>query len=125
MKKLLTVLTIMVGLCVCGCGCAKVKPESNTYTAYGRYYTDGTVITEDGNVWGYHTNSISNKVPEDHMPVWIAFDDNGTPDKVEDDIILGCVHDKVTSIYDTLEEELNDQFVITRDGNYIKIDDVR
>jgi hypothetical protein len=112
MKKLMIILTLMVGFCICVCACAKVEvePEPTTdsiYTADGRYYIDGTVITEDGNVWEYHTNNISNEMPYDYMPVWVAFDNNGTDD-ITDDVILGLVHDKITALYDTLEERGDD-----------------
>lgn len=97
------------------------KVESKQYTAYGRYYTNGTVITNDGNEWNYNTDSISDKTPTDNMPVWIAFDDNGTPDSITDDIILGLVYDRETAIYDALETELGDDFQLERDGNNIRI----
>lgn len=89
-----------------GCGTKAETPKVHTlYTAYGRYYTDGTVITNDGNLWGYSTDSISDKTPTDGMPVWVGMDDNGTPDDITDDIILGLVYDTNTAI----------------DGNNIKI----
>lgn len=119
-------LTLTVGAFLISTGCTKVeapqpKPESQTYTAYGRYYTDGTVITNDGNEWSYTADTISDQIPTDAMPVWVAFDDNGTPDRVEDDIILGLVYDRNTAVYDQLEEALSDKFVIERNGNNIKI----
>lgn len=94
--------------------------QSHQYTAYGRYYTDGTVITNDGNIWDYQTDSISDKTPTDAMPIWIGFDDNGTAD-ITDDIILGLVYDRNTAIYDQLETALSENFTIERDGNNIKI----
>ena len=97
-------------------------PKVHTrYTAYGRYYTDGTVITDDGNEWGYSTDTISDKTPIDNMPVWIGFDDNGTPTDITDDIVLGLVYDVYTAIYDALETELSKEFELERDGNYIQI----
>lgn len=51
------------------------------YTAYGHYYTNGTIITEDGNEWIYTLPTQSS------TPVLVTFDDNGTDDIV-DDIIL-------------------------------------
>lgn len=101
------------------------KVESTRYTAYGRYYTDGTVITNDGNEWGYSTDTISDKTPYDAMPVWVGFDDNGTPNKVEDDVVLGLVYDRNTAIYDDLETALSDKFELERDGNNIHIKEVR
>jgi hypothetical protein len=116
-------LTLSVGAILMSTGCTKPKPkvESQRYTAYGRYYTDGTVITNDGNEWGYTTDSISDQTPYDAMPVWIAFDDNATPDEITDDIIIGLVYDRETAIYDELETELGDEFELERDGNNIRI----
>lgn len=94
--------------------------EHTRYTAYGRYYTEGTVITNDGNEWSYSTDTVSDKAPYDAMPVWIGFDDNGTTD-ITDDIILGLVYDRETAIYDALETALNEEFELERDGNNIQI----
>ena len=97
-------------------------PKVHTrYTAYGRYYTEGTVITDDGNEWGYSADLISDKTPVDNMPVWIGFDDNGTPTDITDDIVLGLVYDVYTAIYDALETELSKEFELERDGNHIQI----
>lgn len=123
MKKLLA-LALVVGAFLMTTGCSpKVErePESQRYTAYGRYYINGTVTTDDGNVWEYSTDSISDKTPTDAMPVWVGFDDNGTPDIVEDDIILGLVYDRNTAIYDDLETALSDKFELEREGNNIRI----
>lgn len=104
----------------------EIEPEvvHTRYTAYGRYYTDGTVVTNDGNEWAYSTDTISDKTPTDNMPVWIGFDDNGTTD-ITDDIILGLVYDRNTAIYDALETALADEFELERDGNNIHIKEVR
>lgn len=122
MKKLLA-LTLAGAMCLTTIGCTKPQPESahTRYTAYGRYYTNGTVITNDGNEWRYSTDTISDKTPTDAMPVWVGFDDNGTPNEVTDDIILGLVYDRNTAIYDKLETELSESFEIERNGNNIKI----
>ena len=45
------------------------------YTTEG-YFADNTLITPDGNEWSYDTN------------VRITFNDNGTPNDIEDDIIV-------------------------------------
>lgn len=124
---LLAVASI-VGGCIIGVELRKgmevepivVEQPHTRYTAYGRYYTDGTVITNDGNEWSYSTDVISDKVPTDNMPVWIGFDDNGTAD-ITDDIILGLVYDRNTAIYDALETALSDEFELERDGNNIHI----
>ena len=122
MKKLLTLA--LAGTMCCTIGCTKAeapKPESVRYVAKGHYYTNGTVITNDGNEWNYTTDTISNKPSYDHQAVNIGFDDNGTPDNITDDIILGLTWDIETSIYDTLETELSEEFEIERNGNNIKI----
>ena len=126
MKKLLA-LTLAVGAFLMTTGCAETQPktESKTYTAYGRYYTHGTVITNDGNEWGYTADTISDQTPTDNMPVWIGFDDAGTPADITDDIILGLVYDRETAIYDALENTLSDSFEIERDNNNIKIGGIK
>lgn len=123
MKKLLA-LTLMVGAFLMTMGCTKMeapKVESQQYTAYGRYYTEGIVITNDGNEWEFSTDTISDKTPTDAMPIWIGFDDNGTPNEITDDIILGVVYDRNTAIYDDLETALSDKFELEREGNNIHI----
>lgn len=89
---------------------------------YGRYYINGTVITNDGNEWGYSTKEISTKEPYDGIPVKIVFSDNGTTE-IEDDIIKGLVFDKETAIYDELEKEMSEvaEWKVTRNGNEIRI----
>lgn len=127
MKKLIktTALTLSVGAFLMTTGCTTkaepIKTESRLYTAYGRYYTDGSVVTNDGNEWGYDANTISDRTPYDGMPVWVAFDDNNTPDNIIDDIILGLVYDRETAIYDQLETALSDSFEIERTNNNIHI----
>lgn len=104
----------------------EVEPQPHiVYTAYGRYYTNGTLITNDGNEWAYTTDTISNQTPYDTMPVWAALDDNGTADIVEDDVILGLVYDRETAIYDDLETALGDKFELTREGNNIHIGGIK
>lgn len=127
---LLSVTALVVG-CIIGVETHKevdiepqVEVESKVhtrYTACGRYYTNGTVITNDGNEWGYSTDTVSDQTPYDNMPVWIGFDDNGTPDDITDDIILGLVYDRETAIYDALETALSDEFELERDSNNIHI----
>lgn len=128
-------LTLSVGAFLMTTACStkaepapKVKPQ--TYTTYGRYYTniyiEGVGIVEgiettDGNVWGYETDTISDKPVYDSMPVWIGFSDNGTPDDITDDVILGLVYDRNTAIYDQLETELSEGFELERNGNEIRI----
>jgi hypothetical protein len=119
MKK---VMAILILCALCTSGCAPKEPLIHTrYTANGRYYTDGTVVTADGNEWTYSTDIISDKTPYDGMPVSIGFDDNGTADNITDDIVLGLVWDINTSVYDDLEDALSDAFELERDGNNIRI----
>lgn len=123
MKKFIA-LTLLVGAFLMTIGCTKSetpKHEPTQYTAYGRYYTNGTVITNDGNEWGYAADTISDRVPTDAMPVWVAFEDNGTPTDITDDIILGLVYDVNTAIYDALEIALSDKFEVERTDNNIRI----
>lgn len=119
MKKL---ILILLALFLTGCSAPKAHTH---YTAYGRYYTDGTVITNDGNIWSYSTDTISDQAPTDAMPIWIGFDDNATPNDITDDIILGVVYDRNTAIYDALEDVLSDNFELTRDGNNIHIGGIK
>lgn len=124
MRKL-TALLILCTLLMTGCA-EPIAPQVHTrYTAYGRYYTNGTVITDDGNAWSYSTDTISDKTPTDAMPVWIGFDDNGTPKDITDDVILGLVYDRNTAIYDDLEAALGGKFELTRDGNNIHIGGIK
>ena len=127
MKKLTAILILSV-LFLGGCTTKsepKVEVEHTRYTAYGRYYTDSTVITNDGNEWGYGTDTISDIAVYDGMPIWIGFDDNGTPTDITDDIILGLVYDRNTAIYDDLETALSNSFELERDGNNIHIKEVK
>ena len=101
------------------------EPVHTRYTAEGRYYTNGTVVTTDGNEWTYSTDTISDKTPYDGMPVHIGFDDNGTPSDIYDDVVLGLVWDINTSVYDDLEDALGDKFELTRDGNNIHIGGIK
>ena len=123
MKKILALIILCCTLAVLvGCGDTTTTPQVHTrYTAYGRYYLDGTVITNDGNEWVYSTDTISDQTPTDAMPIWIGFDDNATPNDITDDIILGVVYDRNTAIYDALEGALSDSFDLDREGNNIKI----
>lgn len=124
MKKQIALILAM-GAFLMSTGCTKeTKPaprESQTYTTYGRYYTEGIVITNDGNEWEFSTDTISDRTPTDAMPIWIGFDDNGTPEEMTDDIILGLVYDRETAIYDELETALGDSFELEREGNNIHI----
>lgn len=126
MKKLLT-LSLFASILLTACSAQPQAPTEdpaphNRYITTGRYYTNGSVVTADGNEWGYSTDTISDRPAENAMPVYIAFDDNGT-DNIYDDSILGLVLDLETYIYDRLESTLSESeaFTIERDGNNIHI----
>ena len=116
-----TILAI-IGLSLLFTGCSqKGNLEHTTYIASGRYYTSGEVITEDGNVWGYSQDVISERESYDNEPIFALFDDNGTPENIYDDEIYGVVLDRETEIYDRLEAELSTSFAVERNGNIISI----
>ena len=125
-KKALTILALGATIALfSGCSASKPEVEHTYYFQHGRYYltTDlqGQVITEDGNIWNYTQDIISEEPAYHNEPVYIGFGDNGTPDIIEDDIIVGLVLDRETAIYDKLETALSESFTIERDGNNIKI----
>ena len=73
--------------------CATTAPSAsaNVYTLDGIYCVD-TVYTSDGNRWGYDMLDYVGGVPAyDGMPVTVWLSDNGTPDDMTDDIVLGLV----------------------------------
>lgn len=87
--KRLLALTLTVGALLISTACTAQAPtpESQTYTAYGTY-CGGAVVTNDGNGWGYTDKTI-----DPNTPVIVHFNDNGTPDNIKDDVILGLVYD--------------------------------
>ena len=73
--------------------CATTAPSAsdNIYTLDGIYCVD-EVITGDGNHWSYDMVDTIDGIPAyDGMPVTVWLSDNGTPDDVTDDVILGLV----------------------------------
>lgn len=104
-------------MCLTGCG----KAEHTRYVAQGRYYVNDICEDVNGNMWEYSTTTISNNGVYDGMPVYICFDDAGTPNNIYDDEILGLVYDRETAIYDKLEEVLSESFEIERNDNNIRI----
>ena len=73
--------------------CATTAPSAsaNVYTLDGIYCVD-EVFTSDGNRWGYDMLDYVGGVPAyDGMPVTVWLSDNGTPDNMTDDIVLGLV----------------------------------
>ena len=115
---------IIAPLALCllaGCATTETKQESATYITQGRYYACGEVITQDGNAWGYSQDVISERESYDKEPVFVLFDDNGTPDNIYDDEIYGLVLDRETAIYDALEASLSESFAVERNGNVISV----
>lgn len=75
--------------------CATTAPSAsanvNVYTLDGIYCVD-EVFTSDGNHWGYEMVDTIDGIPTyDGMPVTVWMSDNGTPDDVTDDVVLGLV----------------------------------
>ena len=73
--------------------CATTAPSAsaNVYTVDGIYCVD-EVYTSDGNHWSYDILDYVGDTPTyDGMPVTVWLSDNGTPDDVMDDVILGLV----------------------------------
>lgn len=133
MKKALLIATLATFLM--GCGKVEIAEETQAEVivvpetrvaenrvVYGRYYTDGTVVTADGNEWGYFAEEISEKTPYDGMPIAVVLNDSGTIE-IEDDFIKGVVFDRETAIYDELEDQMktNENWTVTRTGNDIRI----
>lgn len=127
MKRIIIAALFMSLLSGCGATAFKaVEPkveevEHIYYFTEARYYTNGEVITNDGNVWNYSTDIISDKPSYDNEPILAGFDDNGTPNDIVDDIIVGVVFDRETAIYDALEIKLGEAFVVEREGNNIRL----
>lgn len=130
MKKIISLLALGAIVFTCS-GCSKAnEPVSETktvsiahaqYMTTGRYYTNGSVITHDGNIWDYQTEIISDEPSYDNEPVYVVFDNNGTENSIYDDAIIGLILDVNTAIYDELETELSESFELERNGNDIRI----
>ncbi len=130
MKKALALSILALSMItLTGCGNKPIEEESAVesavYFQYGRYYfnanLNGQVVTKDGNIWNYTQEIISEKPSYHNEPVLAALDDNGTPNIIEDDSIIGLILDRETAIYDELESALSDDFTIEREGNNIRI----
>lgn len=83
MKKKIIIALLGATMLLTGCT-KKVEPEM--YIVSGHYYANGEIITEDGNIWGYTSESF-----DDDFPVNVLFDNNGT-ETIYDDIIVGIVN---------------------------------
>lgn len=71
--------------------CATTAPSANVYTLDGIYCVD-EIYTSDGNRWGYDMLDYVGDTPTyDGMPVTVWLSDNGTPEDVTDDVVLGLV----------------------------------
>ena len=122
MKKAILILSLCA-IVLSGCG-TKTETINNNHAQYiaaGRYYTDGNIITDDGNVWNYQTETISDEVSYDNEPVYVVFDNNGTETDIYDDVVVGLMLDRETAIYDELEKSLSSEFALEREGNNIRI----
>lgn len=121
--KIKTII-VMLSLCFltgCAQGKTEIEVEHARYMVQGRYYACGELITNDGNVWAYSQDIISDMESYDNQPVFAIFDDNGTPDNIYDDEVCGLVFDRETAVYDALEVALSDKFTVERNGNTISI----
>ena len=63
--------------------------HSEQYTLHGDYADDGTIITEDGNIWSYDLGDVY--MLGDTMPCTVVIDDNNTPHDIGDDIIINVI----------------------------------
>lgn len=115
---------IALSVLLTGCGKTQPEVEHNRYVMQGRYYTSDICEDTSGNTWDYTTNTISNTDVYDGMPVYICFDDAGTPDNIYDDEVLGLVYDRETAIYDKLEVVLSESFEVERTDNNIRIQSI-
>lgn len=71
--------------------CATTAPSASVYTLDGIYCVD-EIYTSDGNHWSYDMLDYVGDVPAyDGMPVTVWLSDNGTPEDVTDDVVLGLV----------------------------------
>ena len=117
MKKILIALLVLF----CLTGCSQTETEHTSRIVSARYYTCGELVTEDGNVWVYSQDIISEMESYDHQPVFALINDNGTPENICDDEICGLVFDRETAIYDELEAALSEAFIVERNGNIISV----
>jgi outer membrane biogenesis lipoprotein LolB len=87
MKKLLAFTLALACMLLAGCTVVE-EPEAIEPIVYitEGLYQDGQVITIDGNIWGY--DDYDNNTGH----VYVLFYDNGTPDDIYDDEIVGLVN---------------------------------
>ena len=101
MKKLLALIIILCTVFAL-VGCSVSEPIHTRYDLEGRYLTNGTIITSDGEKWNYYSELIGDEIPYDNMPLLLTLDDNGTPEEIKDDIITGVVYDFDTAVTEGL-----------------------
>lgn len=89
MKKI--IIAGLIALALIGCSVKTDEAELTMNIISGHYYTSGEVVTEDGNVWGYSQDVISEAPSYDNQPVYVLMYDAGTPDNIYDDEIVGLV----------------------------------
>ena len=121
MFKKIILQAIAMSILLTGCNNVQPEVEHTRYATQGRYYTNNICEDANGNMWEYSTTTISNMNVYDGMPVYIGFDNAGTPDNIYDDEVLGLVYDRETAIYDELEKVLAESFEIERNNNNIHI----
>lgn len=86
MKKILAIA--LAALFLSGCSVpADLEHEPNLYVKSGWYYTHGRVVTDDGHVWDYVHDGF-----EDDEPVYVIFDNAGTPNSIYDDEIVAIAN---------------------------------
>lgn len=79
------IVTILISLCSISLTMSGAK-ESENYIVPG-HHTNGTIITNDGNIWDCQTEMLNGAVH-------VVFNDNGTPDNIYDDIIIDLIKAK-------------------------------
>lgn len=77
MKKLIIITLALVSVMTA------TSCKSSVYTAEGKSYECGIIVTDDGNEW-HCENDINGNGTE----VIVRFDNNGTPSDITDDIVL-------------------------------------
>lgn len=82
MKKLTTLLIILLGVVACS-PVKQNRYQDGTYTAVNSGC--GYIITADGNVWEYFDRTITSG-----SSVTVTFSDEGT-EEIEDDVIINVV----------------------------------
>lgn len=77
----------------------QTETVDSVYSLYGRYYTNGTFIDENGEVWNYQTESVSGHEVYDGMPICVGITSEGT-ETLSDDVIHWAMLDYVTELQD-------------------------